>query len=69
MSFTLYITQSVIMFIIFYVFKLYAKLSLVEVYMIAIFIVIIELIFASLYLKRFKYGPLEYVWRKITYLK
>lgn len=69
MSFTLYITQSVIMFIIFYVFKLYAMLSLVEVYMIAVIIIILELVFATLYFKRFKYGPLEWIWRKITYLK
>lgn len=69
MSFTLYIMQSVLMFIIFYVFKQYAQLSIAEVYLVAFAIVIFQIVFTTLYFKKFKQGPLEWIWRKITYLK
>lgn len=69
MSFSLYILQSICMFIIFYVLRLYAKLDLYQVFMIALCIIIFELVIATYYMKRHKYGPLEWVWRKITYLK
>lgn len=69
MSFTLYIMQSVFMFIIFYVFKLYAQLTLSQVYLIALAIIIFQMIFTHFYFKKYKQGPLEWVWRKITYLK
>lgn len=69
MSFTLYILQSICMFVIFYVFRLYAKLNLYQVFIIALLIIIFELAIATYYMKRYKYGPLEWIWRKITYLK
>lgn len=69
MSFTLYILQSICMFVIFYVFRLYAKLNLYQVFIIALLIIIFELAIATYYMKIYKYGPLEWIWRKITYLK
>ncbi|MCE4955969.1 DUF418 domain-containing protein [Macrococcoides caseolyticum] len=69
MSFTLYIMQSLIMFIVFYGFKLYGKLNLVEVNLIALSIVIFQMAFTYIYFKQFKQGPLEWLWRKITYMK
>ncbi|WP_414044869.1 DUF418 domain-containing protein [Macrococcus equi] len=69
MSFTLYIMQSVFMFIIFYVFRLYGTLSMMQVYLVATAIVIFQMIFTTLYFKKFRLGPLEWLWRKITYLK
>ncbi|MGK0577419.1 DUF418 domain-containing protein [Macrococcus capreoli] len=69
MSFTLYIMQSVLMFIVFYVFRLYGQLTLIEVYGVAIIIVLFQIVFATIYFSKFKQGPLEWVWRKITYLK
>lgn len=69
MSFTLYILQSICMFVIFYVFRLYAKLNLYQVFIIALLIIIFELAISTYYMKIYKYGPLEWIWRKITYLK
>ncbi|TDM33064.1 DUF418 domain-containing protein [Macrococcoides canis] len=69
MSFTLYILQSICMFVIFYVFRLYAKLNLYQVFIIALLIIIFELAIATYYMKIYKHGPLEWIWRKITYLK
>lgn len=69
LSFSAYIGQSLMMFLIIYGFQWYGKLDLWETYLIALTIYIFELIVASIYLKQFKQGPLEWLWRKITYLK
>lgn len=69
MSFTLYIMQSLLMFIVFYVFRQYGQLSIAQVYLVAVAIVLFQIIFTNIYFKKFKQGPLEWLWRKITYLK
>ncbi|KAA1042350.1 DUF418 domain-containing protein [Macrococcus equipercicus] len=69
LSFTTYIMQSILMFIIVYGFQLFGTLNLLETYTIAVLIYLFNIIFAVCYLKKFKQGPLEYIWRKITYLK
>ncbi|MFC6292194.1 hypothetical protein BHU61_00765 [Macrococcus epidermidis] len=69
MSFTLYIMQSLLMFIVFYVFRQYGQLSIAQVYLVALAIVLFQMIFTSIYFKKFKQGPLEWIWRKITYMK
>ncbi|TDL96595.1 DUF418 domain-containing protein [Macrococcus carouselicus] len=69
MSFTTYILQSVLMFMITYGFSLYGKLNLAATYAIAVLIYGLLVLTALIYFKRFEQGPLEYVWRKITYLK
>lgn len=69
MSFTLYIMQSLLMFIVFYIFRKYGQLSIAQVYLVALAIVLFQMIFTNIYFKKFKQGPLEWIWRKITYLK
>lgn len=69
LSFTLYIMQSVIMFIMFYICKAYDRIPIDFLYCLAGLIIIVQLLFSHFYLKRFKMGPLEFIWRKITYLK
>lgn len=71
LSLTTYLTQSVICMFIFYGIGLnfYGKLSVLTIYMIAISIFIIQLVLSHLYLKKFKQGPIEKIWRRVTYLK
>lgn len=69
LGFTVYIMQSILLFLIFYVFKLYGTLSISLVYIIIISIAYFQIIFCNIYLKHYKMGPLEWLWRKITYLK
>lgn len=71
MSFTTYITQSVIATFIFYSygFGLYGQVNLITGTMIAIGIFVLQVLFAQLWLAKFKMGPLEWVWRKGTYGK
>ncbi|MEB6198113.1 DUF418 domain-containing protein [Mammaliicoccus sciuri] len=71
LSLTTYIMQSIICIIIFYGVGLnyYGKLPVLTIYIIGIVINCVQLIVSYLYLLRFKQGPLEKLWRKVTYLK
>ncbi|MCJ1748854.1 DUF418 domain-containing protein [Mammaliicoccus sciuri] len=71
LSLTTYIMQSVICIIIFYGvgFNFYGKLPVLNIYIIGIVIYFVQLIVSYLYLIKFKQGPLEKLWRKVTYLK
>lgn len=71
LSLTTYIMQSVICIFIFYGvgFNFYGKLPVLNIYVIGIVIYFVQLIVSYLYLMKFKQGPLEKLWRKVTYLK
>lgn len=71
LSLTTYISQSIICIIIFYGvgFNFYGKLPVLTIYIIGIVIYFVQLIVSYLYLMKFKQGPLEKLWRKVTYLK
>ncbi|WP_342512946.1 DUF418 domain-containing protein [Sporosarcina sp. FSL K6-1522] len=71
MSLTTYIMQSVIATTIFYAygFGMYGKVDLATGIWIAIGVFAIQVIFAELWLSKFRMGPLEWVWRKATYGK
>lgn len=71
MSLTIYIMQSLIATFIFYSygFGLYGKVDLLSGTLIALGIFAIQLIFAEVWLSKFKQGPLEKLWRKGTYGK
>ncbi|QDR64650.1 DUF418 domain-containing protein [Mammaliicoccus sciuri] len=71
LSLTTYISQSIICIIIFYGVGLnyYGKLPVLTIYIIGIVIYCVQLILSYLYLLKFKQGPLETLWRKVTYLK
>lgn len=71
LSLTTYIMQSVICIFIFYGVGLnfYGKLPVLNIYIIGIVIYFVQLIVSYLYLMKFKQGPLEKLWRKVTYLK
>ena len=71
MAFSNYITHSIICNIIFlgYGFSMYGKLQRYELYYIVISIWIFQLIFSPIWLKYFRFGPLEWMWRSLTYWK
>lgn len=66
MTLTLYIMQSVVFVPVFYGFGLggFAYLTNVQVVVIGLVFFAAQLIFANLWLKRFDYGPFEWLWRK-----
>ncbi|ATP40344.1 hypothetical protein CSE16_09950 [Solibacillus sp. R5-41] len=69
MAFTNYISQSIICTFLFgpFVFGVYGKLHLTTGIMIAIAIYAFQMLFSKWWLSKFRYGPLEYIWRTITY--
>jgi len=72
MSLTSYIGHSVLGIIVFYPiigFSFFGKLSLENVYYIALAILLFQLTFSVLWFKWFKFGPIEWAWRCLTYKK
>ncbi|MFC9538979.1 DUF418 domain-containing protein [Lysinibacillus sp. NPDC056959] len=70
MAFTNYIGQSIICTFLFgpFAFGVYGKLHLTTAIIIAIVIFVFQVIFSKLWLSKFRFGPLKYVWRSFTYL-
>lgn len=69
LSLTVYLMQSFIFTFIFVGLGLYNKLPLYESYIIVFIVYSLQLIFCYMYLKFYRYGPIEWLWRKVTYLK
>lgn len=69
MSLTIYIMQSLIATTIFYSYGLglYGQINLLTGTLLALGIFAVQLIFAEIWLSKFSQGPLEMLWRKITY--
>ena len=69
MAFTNYLSQSIITSIIFYGFVMYGKLQRFEVYYVVGAIWLFQIVSSHLWLGYFRFGPFEWVWRSLTYLK
>jgi uncharacterized protein len=69
MALTNYLTQSVICMFLFTGagLALYGQLERHELYYVVVAIWIVQLIWSPLWLRRFRFGPLEWVWRSLTY--
>lgn len=69
MALTNYLAQSVICVIIFYGygFGLFGRLKVAEGILLTIIILTAQVIFSNIWLKRFKFGPMEWLWRAFTY--
>ena len=71
MAFTNYLMQSLVCAILFYGigFGWYGKLQRYEIYYVVAGIWIIEIIWSHAWLRFFRFGPLEWCWRSLTYWK
>ncbi|WP_128896746.1 DUF418 domain-containing protein [Longirhabdus pacifica] len=67
MAFTNYLTQTLLCYLIFVVGGYYGQVSLVEGTWIALGILALQMIWSWLWLKQFRFGPLEWLWRSLTY--
>lgn len=69
MAFTNYIMHTIICITIFlgFGFAMYGKLQRYELYYIVFSIWIFQLIVSPVWLRYFRFGPLEWVWRSLTY--
>jgi len=71
MALTNYISQTILLIIIFYNFgfNLFGRISLIAICGIAIFVLVLQIIVSNIWLKYFQFGPLEWIWRCLTYKK
>ncbi len=70
MAFTNYLTQSLIMTTIFYGgrgFGLFGEVDRNQLWAIVLGVWVLQLIWSPLWLAKFKMGPLEWVWRRLSY--
>ena len=71
MALTNYLSHSVICSVIFYGwgFGFYEKLDRIEIFGIIVAICVFQLIVSLLWLRVFRFGPVEWLWRMVTYLR
>ena len=71
MAFTNYLTQSLLCGLFFYGIGLgyFGKLELYQLYYVVAAVWIIQIIWSHLWLQYFRFGPLEWLWRSLTYWK
>lgn len=69
MALTNYLVQSLICLIFFVVLGFFGELRLHQLFIVVLGIWVIQLVYSSLWLKRFRFGPLEWLWRYLTYGK
>ena len=71
MAFTNYLLQSIICTFFFYGYGFgnYNKLAFHQLYYVVVAVWVFQLIFSSIWLRYFRFGPFEWVWRSLTYWK
>jgi uncharacterized protein len=71
MALTNYIMQSVICTLVFFGYGLnyYGELEYYQIYFVVAAVWIVQLAISPLWLRSFYFGPLEWVWRSLTYWK
>ena len=69
MAFTNYITQTLFCYIVLNIFFKNVELNRKEIFIFVLLVWAIQLIWSKYWLDKFQHGPLEFVWRKATYLK
>jgi len=71
MAFTNYVLQSIIASLIFYGvgLGLFAEVPLYGIYLISFGILFFQTVFSIYWLRNFKFGPIEWLWRTLTYNK
>jgi uncharacterized protein len=71
MALTNYLLQTVFYLLFFFHWtnglQLYGKITLTETYLVAILLFGIQTIFSNWWLRRHRQGPVEYVWKKLSY--
>jgi uncharacterized protein len=69
MAFTNYVMHTVICSLIFFGYGLnrFAEMKYHEIYLVALAIWALQLVVSPWWLHRFRFGPLEWLWRSLTY--
>jgi uncharacterized protein len=69
MAFTNYLMQSLCVGLIFYGvgLGLFGKLQRYEIYFVVFAVWTVQIIYSHIWLRYFRFGPLEWAWRSLTY--
>ena len=69
MAFSCYIMQSLVCTTIFYGygFGLFGRLQRYQLYYVVIGVWVVQVIASPIWLRHFRFGPLEWLWRSLTY--
>jgi uncharacterized protein len=69
MALTNYLAQTIIMIALFYNcgFNLFGKIGLIPTAGIAVLILVLQIVLSTLWLRYFRFGPFEWLWRSLTY--
>ena len=67
MALTNYLGQSVICVVLFYGFGLYGRVGPTGSLVVTLGVITAQAVFSTLWLRRFQFGPAEWVWRSLTY--
>lgn len=68
MALTNYIGQTIIMLLIFYVGGLFNHVDAIYFVPIVLVVFAVQIILSKMWMSNFSYGPLEWIWRTLTYL-
>jgi len=71
MALTNYLSQTLICVVIFYGFGfgLFGQLAVYHGIMLTVAIFLLQVFWSTMWMKRFRFGPMEWIWRNITYKK
>ncbi|MDQ6756891.1 MAG: DUF418 domain-containing protein [Bacteroidota bacterium] len=69
MAFTNYLMQSIITSIIFYGMGWFGQFQRYQIYYVVLGIWVFQIIFSTIWLRYFLFGPFEWLWRSLTYLR
>ncbi|WP_026564645.1 DUF418 domain-containing protein [Bacillus sp. UNC41MFS5] len=69
LALTNYVSQTALMLLAGNVFDLFNQLTYIQTLYLCVAIYVIQLIFSTVWLRFFRFGPLEWVWRLLTYLE
>lgn len=69
MALSNYLIQTILMILIFYNFgfNYFGKIGLIPVTGIAVIILVLQIIVSNIWLRYYRYGPFEWIWRSLTY--
>ncbi|GHI00718.1 DUF418 domain-containing protein [Neobacillus kokaensis] len=67
MALTNYVSQTILILLAGNAFDLFSQISYLQTLNLCVAIYVIQFMFSSVWLRYFRYGPLEWVWRIVTY--
>ncbi|MEW9052218.1 MAG: DUF418 domain-containing protein [Neobacillus sp.] len=69
MALTNYLSQTILIYLAGHIFQLFGQITYLQSLFVCLVIYALQLIFSVMWLRYFHFGPMEWLWRLLTYLK